>query len=257
MASAITIQESFLVSAYELPKETAKKVFKALRNFLANPTSTGLHIEKLSGRASQLSSIRVDEDYRIIFTKAGPTASMLYVAKHDLAYRYAESVSGTVSADAGLAVTTRFTSTDARAYPKQGIGGTAIAMSLGALVGAYAGGLSRFLRRDVKPEAVLPSQALHDGAASVDLDVVERMVGGKYVPLARHLAKREHLPVQLRFSDVEEMVGESLPLSARKHRAWWGNESSPFRVQAVAWMGSGWKVAEVDLTSEWVRFERR
>jgi len=63
--------------------------------------------------------------------------------------------------------------------------------------------------------------------------------------------------LQLLFSDVEEIIGEPLPVSARKHRAWWGNESSPFRVQAVAWMGCGWKVAEVDLTNEWVRFERR
>lgn len=252
MTTPITIQESFLKSAYELPKEIAKKVFKALRNFIVNPMNTGLHLEKLSGRASQLSSIRVDEDYRIIFTNAGPTPIMLYVAKHDLAYRYAESMSRTVPADAGLAVTIRSASTDGHAYPKQGIG-----LGLGAYVAASGGLLVGSLLRDVKHGAGLPSQASHAGAASIDLDVVERMVGGKYVPLARHLAKREHLPVQLRFSHVEEIIGESLPVSARKHRAWWGNESSPFRVQAVAWMGIGWKVAEVDLASEGVRFERR
>jgi mRNA-degrading endonuclease RelE of RelBE toxin-antitoxin system len=249
MTPAITIQESFLVSAYELPKEIAKKVFKALRNFLANPTNTGLHLEKLSGRASQLSSIRVDADYRIIFTKAGPTAIMLYVAKHDLAYRYAESLSGTIPAAAGLVVTMR-SSTDEHAHPA----------SIGATIGAATGmaGISgAFKRSGVLHRAGLPSQVLPAGEVTVDLDVVKRMVEGKYLPLARHLAKRENLPLQLLFSDVEEIIGEPLPVSARKHRAWWGNESSPFRVQAVAWMGCGWKVAEVDLTNEWVRFERR
>lgn len=105
--------------------------------------------------------------------------------------------------------------------------------------------------------AGLRSRAFIAGPTLIDLDVVERMVEGKYLPLAQHLAKREHFPAQLLFSDVEEIIGESLPVSARKHRAWWGNESSPFRVQAVAWMGCGWKVAEVDLTGGWVRFERR
>jgi plasmid maintenance system killer protein len=190
--------ESFLVSAYELPKEIAKKVFKALRNFVANPTSTGLHLEKHSGRASQLSSIRVDEDYRIFFTKAGPTAVMLYVAKHDLAYRYAESLSGTVPIVAGFA-----------------------GMTVGAKWGLFSESV-------VNHEAEPPFQALPAGAASVDLDVIEGMVGGKYLPLARHFAKQEHLPVQLRFSDVEGIIGKSLPDAARKYRAWWGNESSPY-----------------------------
>jgi hypothetical protein len=239
MTPAITIQESFLVSAYELPKEITKKVFKSLRNFVANPMSVGLHIEKLSGTAAKLSSIRVDDDYRIIFTMAGPSAKMLYVAKHDLAYRYATSIREIVPADAVSSLTS---STD-----KPALLGSAIAF-------CYAGklGLSAAMRIQGKHAPIELSSA----AVSADLDVLERMFEGKYLLLARHLAKREHVPVQLRFSDVEEIIGESLPASARKHRAWWGNESSPSHVQAVAWMGIGWKVAEVDLTNEWVRFER-
>jgi plasmid maintenance system killer protein len=259
MTPAITIQESFLVSAYELPKEIARKVFKALRNFVANPMITGLHLEKLSGRASRLSSIRVDEDYRIIFTKAGPTASMLYVAKHDLAYRYAEAISGKVPAAAELAVPKPPAPTDESAESVSGTTGPTGAF--GAVIGGMfnlssLGGLHALAR--VKHGTVkLDSQTPPANAVSVDLEVVERMFEGKYLPLARYLAKRDQAPFQLPLSDIERIIGESLPVSARKHRAWWGNESSPFRVQAVAWMGCGWKVAEVDLTSDWVRFERR
>jgi Txe/YoeB family toxin of Txe-Axe toxin-antitoxin module len=56
------IQDSFLASAYELPKEITKKVFKALRTLLRDPRGGGLRIEKLSGRAAHLWSARVDDD---------------------------------------------------------------------------------------------------------------------------------------------------------------------------------------------------
>jgi hypothetical protein len=62
MSTAVMIQDSFLASAYELPKEITKKVFKALRTLLRDPRGGGLRIEKLSGRAAHLWSARVDDD---------------------------------------------------------------------------------------------------------------------------------------------------------------------------------------------------
>ena len=90
MASAITVLDSFLSSAYDLPKETTKKVFKALKNVVSDPRNTGLHVERLTGQTSDLWSIRVDDDYRIIlqFAESRPPAA-LFVGKHDLAYRFA------------------------------------------------------------------------------------------------------------------------------------------------------------------------
>jgi hypothetical protein len=36
MPTAITVRDSFLSSAYDLPKEIAKKIFKALKSFVSN-----------------------------------------------------------------------------------------------------------------------------------------------------------------------------------------------------------------------------
>ena len=67
MATSVVVHPSFLVSALELPKDTAKKVFKALRNLVENPKSPGLRLERLNGRASEFWSARVDDDFRIIY----------------------------------------------------------------------------------------------------------------------------------------------------------------------------------------------
>ena len=73
------VLDSFLSSAYDLPKETHKKVFKALKNFVIDPRNVGLHLERLHGKASDLWSIRVDDDYRIILRElpSGPPVSFV------------------------------------------------------------------------------------------------------------------------------------------------------------------------------------
>jgi TIR domain len=80
----------------------------------------------------------------------------------------------------------------------------------------------------------------------------------------QHVAKydtfREFLAVQpveirevsLSFAEVERIAGE-LPSSARRHRAWWGNDS---KTQAMAWQAAGWRVHAVELADERVTFHR-
>ena len=51
----------------------------------------------------------------------------------------------------------------------------------------------------------------------------------------------------MRFSDIERVLGFSLPPSARKHSAWWGNhEKNP---QAV-WVRANYKVRELNIKDE-------
>lgn len=76
---------------------------------------------------------------------------------------------------------------------------------------------------------------------------------GKYGPLQQHLAGLTASSVSMSFSEVAELVG-GLPASASNHRAWWSNESGDRPTQARAWMDAGWRVAEVNLTAERVRF---
>jgi hypothetical protein len=42
MAAAVTVLDSFPSSAYDLPKEISRRVFKALRKFVSDPRNTGL-----------------------------------------------------------------------------------------------------------------------------------------------------------------------------------------------------------------------
>jgi serine/threonine protein kinase len=75
---------------------------------------------------------------------------------------------------------------------------------------------------------------------------------GKYDPLRDYLAARIGSEVRMAFGDIEKLVGK-LPASARKHRAWWANDS---KVEAKAWRAAGWRVQSVHQTAEVVVFVR-
>lgn len=79
--------------------------------------------------------------------------------------------------------------------------------------------------------------------------------GSKYYPLFAHLQQAAGEPVTLTFSQIEQMLGSSLPGSARQRAGWWSNRSQG-AVQAAAWMGAGYHVAKVDLAAQAVRFAR-
>jgi len=79
----------------------------------------------------------------------------------------------------------------------------------------------------------------------------------KYAPLGRHLASQGEPEVIMTFSEVEKILGSSLPPSARTYRAWWANERSGSHVQREAWIGSGYEVDQVDFLRERVTFRRR
>jgi len=78
----------------------------------------------------------------------------------------------------------------------------------------------------------------------------------KYYPLHSHLSRlRDTVPVHMEFAQLEEILGQPLPIGARSHRAWWANGRSGHS-QSRAWLLAGWRVANVDLAGETVTFER-
>jgi DNA-binding transcriptional regulator YiaG len=79
--------------------------------------------------------------------------------------------------------------------------------------------------------------------------------GSKYHPLYSHLQQAEGSPITLTFAEIEQLLGTSLPGSARLRVGWWSNRSRG-AVQAVAWMGAGYHVTDVDLAGQTVRFEK-
>ncbi|HID68207.1 MAG TPA: hypothetical protein EYP31_08120, partial [Roseibacterium sp.] len=54
---------------------------------------------------------------------------------------------------------------------------------------------------------------------------------------------------------IESVIDDSLPASARKHRAWWSNNPSN-SVITYAWLAAGYKTSAVNMESETLVFRR-
>lgn len=77
----------------------------------------------------------------------------------------------------------------------------------------------------------------------------------KYEKLTDYLMADGPQTRRVRFDELEEILGFTLPDSARKYPAWWANDPSAGR-HSDAWLSAGWKTEELDLGSEAVTFLR-
>ena len=75
----------------------------------------------------------------------------------------------------------------------------------------------------------------------------------KYDPLFEHLCRAGDGPVEMRFADIDRLVG-GLPASATKYPAWWANEIRGSHVQAKAWLEAGRQIDRIDLHAQHVWF---
>lgn len=72
---------------------------------------------------------------------------------------------------------------------------------------------------------------------------------GKYEKLSWHLANENKNQVKYSFKEIEDILGFSLPDSARLYRPWWANDIT--HVQASdGWLKYGWQVNFVDMESK-------
>ena len=76
----------------------------------------------------------------------------------------------------------------------------------------------------------------------------------KYRYLANYLKESNKSRVSLRFEEIEKIIGFKLPNSARNHRAYWSNSTS--HSIALSWMSVNYETVEVNLTKEFVVFEK-
>jgi DNA-binding XRE family transcriptional regulator len=79
--------------------------------------------------------------------------------------------------------------------------------------------------------------------------------GAKYGPLFQHLRQSGRDEVTLSFAEIEALLGERLPESARTSRSWWSNRTSG-AVQASAWMKAGYHVKKIDLAQGTITFRK-
>ena len=78
--------------------------------------------------------------------------------------------------------------------------------------------------------------------------------GRKYRKLYSHLCGLTTGEWRVSFTDIEAVIGNKLPPSARRYQAWWANGSA--MVQEQAWKAAGWKTADVNMTTETLLFRR-
>jgi hypothetical protein len=82
---------------------------------------------------------------------------------------------------------------------------------------------------------------------------------GKYDPLRRFLenAVPDASEITLSFRQIEQILEDTLPYTARHQRTWWANQvRSGTHPQASSWLDAGWVVDTVEPGREWVRFRR-
>ena len=78
----------------------------------------------------------------------------------------------------------------------------------------------------------------------------------KYALLRDYLLASSKDRVKLSFDEIEEIIGASLPNSARMYRSWWANDEHHTQARN-GWMAAGYLVSDVDLERETVLFVRR
>lgn len=77
----------------------------------------------------------------------------------------------------------------------------------------------------------------------------------KYAALTACLEQQTANRLSLSFSAIEQILGFSLPSSAREHVPWWTNSRSPGR-HNEAWLGIGWETTDLNMKAETIAFER-
>jgi CBS domain-containing protein len=108
--------------------------------------------------------------------------------------------------------------------------------------------------------AALAEEELIEVQVSEKVRVTDRVTvsqrpPSKYAPLADFLTQLQLDVVTLGFERIESELDVELPPSARQHRSWWANDHTS-HVQSLAWLSAGWRVEDVDLSSERVVFRR-
>ena len=79
--------------------------------------------------------------------------------------------------------------------------------------------------------------------------------GSKYQPLLEFLRGSDQSEVILTFAEIEVLMNNPLPNSAKSKRAWWSNRTKG-ALQASAWMEAGYRVEDVALDGQRVTFRK-
>jgi hypothetical protein len=78
--------------------------------------------------------------------------------------------------------------------------------------------------------------------------------GDKYIGLTNYLKNIALSSISMSFNDIEKQIGDTLPESAYKHRAFWAN--TRYHSVAFGWLDAGYKKVSVDFINQQITFEK-
>lgn len=85
----------------------------------------------------------------------------------------------------------------------------------------------------------------------------DKRLDSRYAPLTIFLQKVpiNDVSISLSFKEIEQIIGDELPASARLYRVWWSNNLK-VNPQAQQWWEAGWRVSTIRMAEEVVVFTR-
>ncbi|WP_420445558.1 type II toxin-antitoxin system RelE family toxin [Candidatus Poriferisodalis sp.] len=91
---SVRLSPDYSDSLRRLTRDEQHQVNAAVMLYLENPALPGLKLKKLRGKspADQLWSMRASKELRILLTRHGSVAHLVYVDHHDAAYSRAETI---------------------------------------------------------------------------------------------------------------------------------------------------------------------
>ena len=84
------LHDEFVDAAEKLDRKDKAAVFKTLRLLKTNDQHPSLNVEPVKGSKEKVWSCRVTLNVRLIFSRIGDLLEILYVGRHDDAYRFGE-----------------------------------------------------------------------------------------------------------------------------------------------------------------------
>lgn len=83
-------------------------------------------------------------------------------------------------------------------------------------------------------------------------------MAGKYSRLEDYLRglPKSQRETALTFAQIEGILKSSLPASAYEDERWWRHATEGNHVSKRAWTNAGWKIADLDVSKQWVKFDR-
>lgn len=78
----------------------------------------------------------------------------------------------------------------------------------------------------------------------------------KYQPLQQHLENSNTAEITLTFTEIEQIIGNTLPDSAHTKRQWWGNRNKG-ALQSTSWIQAGYSVTKIDLEAKKITFSKQ